>query len=101
MQGTRATPPYSCILDWPARAFPSGELCSSQLYSKDTTYQPRDNEFDVYNWGNYGAEKFEGAPIGFQLVSRKWDDERVMKAVERIALVLDIKCAGTVVDESF
>lgn len=83
------------ILDWPAVVFPSGEMCSAKLHPEDKTYQPRDNEFDAYNWANYDAEKFEGAPISFQLVGRKWDDEKAMKAVERIALVLGIKAAGS------
>jgi hypothetical protein len=70
-------------------------VCSPHLRPEDKTYQPRDNEFDVYNRGNYDAEKFEGAPIAFQLIGRKWDDERVMRAVERISVVLDIKAAAS------
>lgn len=76
------------ILDWPAYVFPTGETVSKNLHPKDTSYQPRDNEFDAYNWGNYDPAVSEGAPISVQLVGRKWDDERVVKAVEKIAAIV-------------
>ncbi|EXJ80898.1 hypothetical protein A1O3_07186 [Capronia epimyces CBS 606.96] len=77
------------ILDWPAYAFPTGESVSPELHPKDLTYQPRNNEFDAYNWANYDPVVSAGAPISLQLVGRKWDDERVVEAVARIAAVIE------------
>jgi amidase len=83
------------LLDWPAYVFPTGETVSKELHPKDESYEPRDNEFDGYNWGNYEPSEFEGAPISFQLIGRKWQDELVVKAVGRLAAVLDLKDAGS------
>jgi hypothetical protein len=34
-------------------------------------YQPRDNEFDAYNWSNYEAEEYKDAPISLQASAAK------------------------------
>ncbi|EXJ86205.1 hypothetical protein A1O1_06575 [Capronia coronata CBS 617.96] len=77
------------ILDWPAYVFPTGETVSADIHLKDLSYRPRENEFDAYNWENYDPKVSEGAPISLQLVGRKWDDERVVKAVAEIAAIID------------
>ncbi|KAL8836535.1 MAG: hypothetical protein Q9170_002890 [Blastenia crenularia] len=42
----------------------------------DDTYQPL-NEVDRMNWEAYDPETYHGAPVGLQLVARKWEEEKV------------------------
>ncbi|OAP64558.1 hypothetical protein AYL99_00530 [Fonsecaea erecta] len=88
------------LLDWPACTFPTGETVSAQAHPKDESYRPRQNEFDSYNWSNYEPSEYEGAPISLQLIGRKWDDEKVLKVVERLSVVLGLQDAGTRKSES-
>lgn len=80
---------FNC-LDYPACTFPTGVVASAKAHPKDSAYQPRDNEFDAYNWNNYEPDDFEGAPICLQVVGRKWDCELVMKSVRKISAVLGV-----------
>lgn len=41
-------------------------------------YRPRDNDFDAENWNLYEPSDYEGAPICFQVVGRRYEDERVV-----------------------
>ncbi|EXJ84577.1 hypothetical protein A1O3_05247 [Capronia epimyces CBS 606.96] len=68
------------LLDYPACSFPTGLFCFAASHPADLEYQPRDNEFDAYNWNNYDAKIFEGAPISLQVAGRKWDCERTLRA---------------------
>ena len=76
------------LLNIPACKFPTGVVCSSTLHPADTSYKPRDSEFDVYNWANYHPSAFESAPVCLQIVGRKCDCERVMKAAEVVTEAL-------------
>ncbi|TLD39247.1 hypothetical protein E2P81_ATG00234 [Venturia nashicola] len=76
------------LLDFPACTFPTGVLCSADQHPIDTSYKPRDNEFDAYNWSNYDPLAFEGAPVCLQIVGKKWECERVMKAAELVSEAL-------------
>ena len=76
---------YNC-LDWPAIAFPTGWSVNAKDHPKDTTYVPRNNEFDKYNWDLYDPDDYVDAPISLQLVGRKWHCEKVMAALRKIEL---------------
>jgi hypothetical protein len=49
----------------------------------------------VYSWSNDELGEFEGALICLRLVGRKWNEEKVMKAVERLSVVLGVQDPGT------
>jgi len=50
----------------------------------DPNYKPL-NPLDKKNWEWYDAEKYDGAPVGLQIVARKYEEEKVWA----IAKVLD------------
>ncbi|KAL8756173.1 MAG: hypothetical protein Q9199_003125 [Rusavskia elegans] len=50
----------------------------------DHQYQPL-NEVDRKNWEAYDPETYDGAPVGLQIVARKWEEEKVWA----IAKILD------------
>lgn len=75
--------------------FPTGETVSPELHPKDESYSLRGNDFEAYSLSNSEPGEFEGALICLQLVERKWDAEKVMKAVERLSVVLGLQVAGT------
>jgi amidase len=76
------------LLDYPACSFPTGIRCSPSLHPKDPSYVPRDNEFDGYNWANYEPKAFEGAPVGLQIVGRRWECEWVLQVAGLLADVM-------------
>ncbi|KAL4911385.1 hypothetical protein BDW74DRAFT_184748 [Aspergillus multicolor] len=42
----------------------------------DPNYAPL-SEFDAKNWGAYDAEVYDGAPVGVQIVARKYEEEKI------------------------
>lgn len=95
------------LLDYPALVFPTGLYCNEQD-AADKTYSPR-NEQDAYNYTlckleaisrKFGLdvhkcltdvfsfsdepEKFKDAPISLQLVGRRYEDEKLIDALEMI-----------------
>lgn len=78
---------YSAIynlLDYPACAVPTGLFVdpTNPAHARNESYLPRENEFDRYIWELYnkhGPEGYAGAPIGVQIVGRKWECETVME----------------------
>lgn len=84
------------LLDYPACAFPTGMSVdpSNPEHAIDSSYVPRDNEFEKYTWDLYnqfGPEGYKDAPIALQLVGRKYDCERVMETVSRIEEIVSAK----------
>lgn len=72
------------ILDYPALVFPVTRV-DPALDTLDNDYQPM-NEKDDYNhqlWQS-GPEKYQGAPVSLQLVGRRYEDEKVVEALEFI-----------------
>ena len=61
---------------------------SVEDHPKDRSYQPRDNEFDAYNWNNYEPEECREAPISLQLVGKKWECEKLVAALRKVELEL-------------
>ncbi|KUJ09614.1 amidase [Mollisia scopiformis] len=71
------------LLDYPALIFPVDKVDAKKDDSKDA-YKPR-NEKDKFNWDlweKYGAEGYKDAPISLQLVGRRYEDEKVIQALE-------------------
>lgn len=67
------------ILDYPAVVFPVTKVGLQDVVEKD--YVPR-NEKDKYNYELYSPEKYLDAPVGLQLVGRRYEDEKVIEALE-------------------
>lgn len=91
--GPSVAPPLDCarywgytaqwnILDYPALVFPVTKV-DLELDKVDEGYKPM-NAKDAYNhqlWES-GPEKYRGAPVSLQLVGRRYDDEKVVEALE-------------------
>ncbi|KAI1857504.1 hypothetical protein JX265_011239 [Neoarthrinium moseri] len=72
------------LLDYPAVVFPANDRVSVEKDGGSLEYQPR-GEKDVYNWNlwkEHGAEGYKDAPISLQLVARRYEDEKLLKALE-------------------
>ena len=93
--GPGAAPPLDCarywgytsqwnILDYPALVFPVTKV-DPAVDKIDESYKPR-NENDEYNYQLWqsGPEKYTGAPVSLQLVGRRYEDEKVIEALEYI-----------------
>lgn len=46
---------------------------------------------DAYNWANYEPSEYMGAPINLQLVGKKWNCEKVIRAVDLIQACLGVE----------
>jgi Asp-tRNA(Asn)/Glu-tRNA(Gln) amidotransferase A subunit family amidase len=71
------------LLDYPAAVFPvtTVDLIKDQV---EVNYKPR-NVLDEENYKLYtSAQVYANAPIGVQVVCRRYNDEKVMKCVELI-----------------
>ncbi|KAG0683211.1 hypothetical protein C6P42_001525 [Pichia californica] len=74
------------ILDLPTLVFPTGLSQDPKVDIKDESYSPR-SEIDKIEQDKYIPELFEGAPICFQLSSRRYFDEEVVafgKVIEEV-----------------
>ncbi|KAK5123284.1 hypothetical protein LTR85_002714 [Meristemomyces frigidus] len=89
--GPGCAPPLECakywgytsqwnLLDYPCMIFPTG-LYAGEEDKVEEGYTPR-NERDNYNYELYKPETFIDAPISLQLVGRRWEDEKVIEALE-------------------
>lgn len=67
------------ILDLPAVVFPSGVFVDPVLDGVDEGYTGR-NEVDEREWRKWAPERYEGAPVGLQLVGRRFRDEETLAA---------------------
>lgn len=78
------------LLDYPAIAFPTGLACGAEdVAEKD--YKPR-NEQDAYNHGLYDPERYADAPISLQLVGRRYEDEKLIEALEMMLEIAGMSC---------
>ena len=70
------------LLDYPAMVFPYGfvDQVKDQV---EKNYKPR-NAQDTYNYNMYDPKKFVDAPIGLQLVGRRYEDEKVFEIMKLI-----------------
>ncbi|KAJ9627027.1 hypothetical protein H2203_003487 [Taxawa tesnikishii (nom. ined.)] len=74
------------LLDYPALVFPTGLKVEPEKDIRQEGYMSR-NEKDEYNYNLYEAEKYRDAPIALQLVGRRYEDEKVIEALELITQV--------------
>ncbi|KAK3114453.1 hypothetical protein LTR53_007224 [Teratosphaeriaceae sp. CCFEE 6253] len=91
--GPGCAPPHDCsrywgytaqwnLLDYPCLVFPTGLQAGSEDKA-DEGYMPR-NEQDKYNHELYKPETYTDAPISLQLVGRRYEDEKLIEALEMI-----------------
>ncbi|KAI0848844.1 amidase [Daldinia vernicosa] len=77
------------LLDYPAVVFPVQDQVSVEKYAPyayPADYKPK-CESDEYNWNlwrEHGSEGYRDAPICLQLVSRRFNDESLLEALEII-----------------
>ncbi|KAI4204767.1 MAG: hypothetical protein LQ348_001242 [Seirophora lacunosa] len=69
------------LLDYPALVFPVSKV--DPEVDKEEGYEPM-NEEDAFNHHLYEPEKYRGAPISLQLIGRRYEDEKVIQAMEFI-----------------
>ncbi len=70
------------LLEYPAAVFPV-TFVDQGLDLKDESYLPR-NARDRFNHDLYEPSKYVNAPIGLQLVTRRWEDEKCLAILEVI-----------------
>ncbi|KAF2263451.1 amidase [Lojkania enalia] len=78
------------LLDYSAVVIPVTKADKS-IDIADPNYTPL-NDVDAKNWAAYDADIYDGAPVGVQLVARKYDEEKIL-AVGRIVYQI-LKTAG-------
>ncbi|PYI24290.1 amidase [Aspergillus violaceofuscus CBS 115571] len=80
------------ILDQPAVVFPSGLFVErDELVEEEKEYVPRTNGVDEREWMKWkvaGAERYEGAPVGLQLVGKHFKDEETLAAAGLVSELL-------------
>ncbi|KAF2229619.1 putative glutamyl-tRNA amidotransferase subunit A [Viridothelium virens] len=97
--GPGAAPPLDCarywgytsqwnLLDYPAVVFPAIQA-DPEIDKADEGYISR-NEQDEYNHKLYEPEEYRDAPVSLQLVARRYEDEKVMEALEIIRGTIDL-----------
>jgi amidase len=108
--GPGCAPPLDCarywgytaqwnLLDYPALVFPTGLHCGPEDV-KEEGYEPR-NEDDKYNHelcecANQGVDepsRYTDAPISLQLVGRRYEEEKLIEALELITEVASLPFA--------
>ncbi|KAF7340781.1 Amidase domain-containing protein [Mycena sanguinolenta] len=78
------------FVDYPAAVFPTGLHSDPALDVKDTAPRTYMGETDRLNSDSYDPEVFAGAPLCLQLVSRRFADELVVRALEEISKALPL-----------
>lgn len=63
------------VLDYSAVVIPVTKANAS-IDKADPNYMPL-NETDEKNWNAYDADIFDGAPVGVQIVARKFEEEKI------------------------
>ncbi|WVQ81627.1 hypothetical protein IAT38_003751 [Cryptococcus sp. DSM 104549] len=74
------------LVDYPAGIFPTGLFVDPKLDGKE------EREFlgeeDALVWKDYDAEIAEGAPVSLQVAGSRWEDEKVMAAMDVISSIV-------------
>ncbi|KAF2089205.1 putative glutamyl-tRNA amidotransferase subunit A [Saccharata proteae CBS 121410] len=76
------------LLDYPGLVFPVTQV-DPAVDKKNETYEPR-NADDEFNHKLYEPETYRDAPVSLQLVGRRYDDEKVIQALEFITGKTDL-----------
>lgn len=67
------------FLDYPAVVFPAGEV-DKEVDLQQSGYQPR-NDVDKWNWERYDRDSMHGHPVGLQVVTRRFQEEKALGVV--------------------
>lgn len=70
------------LLDYPSVVFPVTKV-DAAVDLKDETYAPK-NDQDKFVYDMYDPGKFDGAPIGLQIVGKRQHDEKVLAALVEV-----------------
>ena len=70
------------LLDYPAAVFPVTKV-DPEVDAEPAGHEAR-NEFDEWAQKTYDAFKQRDAPVNLQIVGKRLEDEKVMRAVEMI-----------------
>ncbi|KAL8827837.1 MAG: hypothetical protein Q9170_006856 [Blastenia crenularia] len=75
------------LLDYPALVFPVSKV-DPDIDKVEDGYQPM-NEKDAFNYHLYEPNKYKGAPVSLQLIGRRYEDEKVIQAMEYLKKQID------------
>lgn len=75
------------LVDYPNVVFPTSCTYDPELDSLPPS-QLKQNELEKSVWSNYNSDAYVGGPVGLQLTGKRFDDERVVQAVEKITSIL-------------
>ncbi|KAJ7060508.1 amidase signature domain-containing protein, partial [Mycena amicta] len=78
------------FVDYPAAVFPTGLLSDPAIDAKDAAREYM-SDADEFNSNCYEPKTFKGAPLGLQLVTRRYAEELLVCALQRISNVLPLK----------
>ncbi|KAJ7102717.1 amidase signature domain-containing protein [Mycena epipterygia] len=79
------------FVDYPGAVFPTGLYSNPAIDVEDTTPRTYMSEADAYNASCYEPTTFSGAPLCLQLVSRRFEEEIVVKALQEISRMLPLR----------
>ncbi|KAJ7185021.1 amidase signature domain-containing protein [Mycena filopes] len=78
------------MVDYPAAAFPTGLYVDPVLDPKDSGRRDWMSAADETNSTRYEPKDFMGAPLALQLVSRRFEEEKVVQALREIEKLLPL-----------
>ena len=70
------------LLEYPGVVFPV-TFVDQALDGKDEAYVPK-NDKDRFNWELYEPGKYVDAPVGLQIVTRRFEDEKCLDILEAV-----------------
>ncbi|KAL9036399.1 MAG: hypothetical protein Q9214_006152 [Letrouitia sp. 1 TL-2023] len=74
------------LLDYTVVVIPVTKADKS-LDKAPENYEPL-NDIDAKNWDAYNADTYDGAPVGLQIVGRKYEEEKVWAIAKIISSIL-------------
>jgi amidase len=82
---------YWNILDLPAAVFPTGKPFSASQWKSTKGLSPNKprNPIEEFVANQWKPETYDGAPIGLQLVGRRWQEEKLLADLKVIDAVVN------------
>ncbi len=77
------------LLDYSAAVIPV-TTADKSIDVVDATYTPL-NDLDAKNWAWYDPEAYDGAPVGLQIVGRKYDEEKIWAIAKIVDAIIKNK----------
>jgi amidase len=71
------------LLDYPAAVFPATRV-DAEFDREDADAYVARSEIDAWVHGHFDSEKQAGAPVCLQLVGKRLEDEKVVRAMEEV-----------------